>query len=423
MFNRRTVSVMKREIRAQVMSKTFIFMTVLMPIIILGVMGLQAFLVSYESKDRVSLLIAEESPFINAELQQQLADRPFVRSGQYDISYATLARREFDAFLDDNREQLIDGTITALVFIPDSARINKRVLFYSSNPGNFDLISKVSGEIDDILVKQYFADKNIDTQDLAFVQKRTSFQQNRVSRQGIEQEGFGNKIVAFAFTFLLMLSVLVIGQQLMIAVNEEKTSRVIEILLSSVNPKELMAGKILGTTFTGLLQMFIWMLPFAILAVGAFGAAAAFLDLNLQIKFTHLLYFFLNYLIGLVTFLSMFAAFGSIFENQQDAQSGIWPLMLLIMVPFYITFSMVKNPANVIAEVSSMLPFASIMVMPARMALIEVPLWQVLLAIAVNGITLFFILRVVGRIYRVGILMTGKRPTWPEVYKWLRYEY
>jgi len=123
----------------------------------------------------------------------------------------------------------------------------------------------------------------------------------------------------------------------------------------------------------------------------------------------------------LITFLGLFATVGAIFDNEQDAQSGIWPIMMLVMIPFFISISMLKNPDTLLANVTSLLPFSSIIVMPARMSLVEIPLWQFALSIVVNVATMLLIFPFAGKIYRVGILLTGKKPQWSEVFKWLKY--
>jgi len=114
---------------------------------------------------------------------------------------------------------------------------------------------------------------------------------------------------------------------------------------------------------------------------------------------------------------------GSIFETAQEAQSGMWPILMLIIFPFFIAMSMVKNPANPLAQIASMFPFASIIVMPARMTLMDVPMWQFFLSIVVSIATIFAIFPIAGKIFRVGILRTGKKPKWSEVIRWLKYKY
>lgn len=136
-----------------------------------------------------------------------------------------------------------------------------------------------------------------------------------------------------------------------------------------------------------------------------------------------ILYFLFNFFVGLITFLGLFATVGSIFDNDQDAQSGIWPLMMLVIIPFFIAIAIQDNPNNSIGYISSMFPFASIIVMPAKMSLIDVPLWQILVSVVVNLGTMFGIFILAGKVYRVGILSTGKKPKWSEVIKWLKYKY
>ncbi|MDP3443509.1 MAG: ABC transporter permease, partial [Ignavibacteria bacterium] len=114
---------------------------------------------------------------------------------------------------------------------------------------------------------------------------------------------------------------------------------------------------------------------------------------------------------------------GSIFDNPQDASGGTMPIMMLIIIPFFIAISMMENPNKPYAEIASLIPFSSVIVMPARMALIEVPLWQQIGALVFNIAALFAIFPLAGKIYRVGILWTGKKPKWSEVIKWLKYKY
>jgi ABC-2 type transport system permease protein len=208
----------------------------------------------------------------------------------------------------------------------------------------------------------------------------------------------------------------------MAAVNEEKTNRIIEVLLSAVTPRELLYGKIVGTAVAGLVQMVIWISPLVLLSLVSL-PALVMMDLpSVNLGFFTILYFLVNYLMGIVAFLAIFAAFGAMFDTPQDAQGSMMPVMMLIIVPFFLAFSMARNPANALAEVSSMLPFATILVMPARMTLIEVPLWQVGVAFLVNLLTIWCCIRAGAKIYRLTILMTGKRPAWADIWRWLRHD-
>ncbi len=169
---------------------------------------------------------------------------------------------------------------------------------------------------------------------------------------------------------------------MMRSVVEEKNNRIVEVLLSSVSSKELLTGKILGMSITSLLQMAIWLLPvFFLISTTWFMLPP---QITLSIGVPHLFYFLFNFFIALVTFLGLYATVGSVFDNDQDAQSGQWPLMILIMLPFFIAISMLSNPESNIARIASFVPFASLIVMPARMTILEIPLWQIILSSVIN---------------------------------------
>jgi ABC-2 type transport system permease protein len=271
-----------------------------------------------------------------------------------------------------------------------------------------------------VLINTYFENKELSEADLSFARKRVDFTGYKISEdKEIEEEGYGNMILSFLFTFLLYLSLLMMGQMTMQSVMEEKNSRVVEVLLSSVSSKEFMSAKIFGASITGVLQMAVWLIP---LVLVSFTTLIALPDsMNLQVSAGQIFYLLFNFFLGLLTFIGLFVMVGSIFENAQEAQSAMWPIMMLIIIPFFIAMTLTRNPMNPIAVVSSMLPFSSIIVMPARMTLIDVPIWQFAVSIFVSIGTIIAIFPIAGKIFRVGILRTGKKPKWSEIIKWLKF--
>ena len=141
---------------------------------------------------------------------------------------------------------------------------------------------------------------------------------------------------------------------------------------------------------------------------------------EINIPIWHFGYFFINYLIGLVTFVALFAAVGAIFDNDQDAQQGVMPLMMLIMIPFYVAIAIMANPTNTLGEIASLLPFFSIMVMPVKLSLIETPIWQIFTQLGVNLIVMYACIILAAKIYHVAILITGKKPSWKQIFSWLK---
>jgi ABC-2 type transport system permease protein len=421
MFNKKTLTIIKRELKEKLFSKNFIIMTLLIPVLMFGVLGLQTFLINYNSDKSANIRIVTESSDLTANLITELQQKNFVKNKSYNISCETINKNDFANYLKAHKKELEAEKLTGLIFISDSAKATKKIGYYSKNPNDNAVFNKLKSPINKVLIAQYFEGKQLSEKDIAYAKESVDFNAFRVtSGDKVEKEGYGNRIVSFLFTFLLYMSMIFAGTMMMRSVIQEKTNRIVEILLSSINAKDLMTGKILGAAITSFFQMAIWISPLIILlSTSIFMLPPEFV---MQIDMIQILYFMLNFAIGSITFLGLFGAVGAIFDNEQDAQSGIGPVMVLIIIPFFIAIGMQDKADNQISTISSMLPFASIIVMPARMTLFAVPLWEVLTSIVVNAATMFAMFAISGKIYRIGILQTGKKPKWSEVVKWLRYD-
>ena len=419
LLNPRTLAIIKRELRAQILTRAFIISTLLVPLLLFGGIALQTYLVTYEEAklQRIEVLVEQQALLPGLEADYQASD-DFDKT-LYQLTFAAMAPGTLEKYLAERKSDMLSGQLSGVFYLPAASLSDKTVGYYSNNPKNLALTSKVRRLLNDVLVARYFADKPISEADLVFARKGIDLTSYKISEAAdVEEDNYGAFILAGLLAFLLYISLLMIGNQIMRAVVEEKENRVVEVLLSSVNSRELMTGKIIGTTGAGLLQICIWMVPFVFVSLSSTLMLPA--ELNFSISLGQILYFIANYGIGLVTFLGLFAAVGAIFDNIAEAQQGQMPIMFLILIPFYICFTLVKDPANIIAEVASLVPFASIMVMPVRMAVVDVPNWQLMSALAINLVTLVVIFNIVGKIYRVGILTTGKKPSWKQVYRWIR---
>ncbi|MFC2085356.1 ABC transporter permease [Bacteroidota bacterium] len=422
MFNYRTLAIIKRELREKLMSKAFIIMTILLPVFMFGIIGVQTLLFTYKGDSGTRVEILTEEDELLFKIESELSERDFVKSGNYIIIYNSIDSGSVENYINEKKENLIEEKLDGIIFIPTSAKEDKGVRYYSKTPSNRTIPEKLDGPINKVLVEEYFKDKNISENELSYARMGIDIKGFKVTKdEKIEEEGFGNLILSYLFTFLLYISLLMMGQMTMQSVQEEKNSRIVEVLLSSVSSKELMAGKVLGSAITGSFQMAIWLLPVLVVISTTWFVLPS--EVTFDITLFHIIYFLFNFFLGLIIFLGLFATVGSIFENTQEAQSGMWPIMLLIMIPFFISLSMMRNPTNPIAEISSLLPFATIIVMPGRITIVEVPVWQLIFSVALNIITIYTIFMLAGKIYRVGILRTGKKPTWGEVFRWLKYKY
>lgn len=422
MFSKKTLTIIKRELQSKLLSRSFILMTILVPLFMFGIIGLQTFFVNIEGDADTALFVYTEDESLITGLQEVLNESEAVKRDKYKISVKSLKAEDLDSKLAEFKQDMLSNSLSGIIFIPSAALVDKKIQYYSKNPNNYSILNKVRGSINTVLLDMYFAERDLSDEEISYARKNIDFTGFRVSKdENISEEGFGNQILAYLFTFLLYFSLIFTGSLTMRAAMEEKTSRIVEILLSSVNAKQLMTGKILGNTITSLIQMFIWLIPVIMIISTSWFALPK--ELTFGISGYHIIYFLFNYLLGLLTFLGLFVTVGSIFDNEQDTQSGMWPILLLIMIPFFMAFSLRNNPDNMLGLVASMAPFASIIIMPARMTLTDIPIWQFAVAVTVNIIVIFFIFNLAGKIYRIGILSTGKKPSWGEVVKWLKIDY
>jgi ABC-2 type transport system permease protein len=251
-----------------------------------------------------------------------------------------------------------------------------------------------------------------------------------------------------AFGYLIMMFIVIYGNMVMRSVIEEKTNRIIEIIISSVKPFQLMMGKIIGTSLAGILQFLIWTvlgltLVFSVSmffginttptsnippemlqsAQQEFGSMAQLYFnelLNLPIA-TLLICFVIYFIGGYFLYSSFYAAIGAAVDNETDSQQFLLPIILPLILGVYIGFFTVMNdPHGMVATVFSMIPLTSPIVMLMRIPF-GVPWWQLLISISILFGTFFFVVWFASKIYRVGILMYGKKPTWKELFKWLKY--
>jgi ABC-2 type transport system permease protein len=387
-----------------------------------GILALQTYLIQYSGSENAFLIVSAESQMVLDNIQTELAKLPKDQEANIEFMFEQLSKEKLDKRLVNVRSEIIEEKITGLVYIPDQSLKDKRVEYYSKNPNNNILMNKIKPSINKVLTDLYFEGRKLTREELEYAKNNVDITGFRVSAdKEIQEEGIGNTVLSFLFTFLLYMSLLFTGQMTMTSVIEEKSNRIVEVLLSSVSSKELMTGKIIGTSITSLVQMAIWLSPLIVLISTTWFALPP--EFTLKLSGWHLIFFLFNYFIALITFLGLFATVGSIFDNPQDAQSGIWPIMMLIIIPFFIAIGMQTNPENQIARIASFVPFASLIVMPARITLVDIPLIQIIFSIIINIATTILIFILAGKIYRVGILITGKKPKWSEVVKWFKYNY
>jgi ABC-2 type transport system permease protein len=228
-------------------------------------------------------------------------------------------------------------------------------------------------------------------------------------------------MVAFALLFFLYISVLFYGLFVMRGVIEEKQSRIVEIVISSVRPTQMMIGKLIGIGLVGLTQIGIWAISAALISMFGARLLSSRESQIPTIPMSLLFYFVLYFILGFFLFATLYAIVGAIVSSEEDAQQVQFPVTMLIVVPMMIFGVVMSNPNSTSSIVLSLVPFFAPTLMMLRISVTNPPVWQIILSMLIMVMTILVFLWVAAKIYRVGILMYGKRPSLAELGRWLRY--
>jgi ABC-2 type transport system permease protein len=335
-----------------------------------------------------------------------------------------------------------------LLYIPKKDSIQqvaKSIEFFSEETPSMVAISSLESILERKLHKEKMLELNIDLDQLEKAKINVDIKMSNFSGERSSKMINGIKIgIGMTAGYLIMMFIIIYGAMVMRSVIEEKTSRIIEVIISSVKPFQLMLGKIIGTAAAGLTQFLIWaIVMLIILTVSSMvfgvdmtssGMSAQQMEqlaqndtqfimselLNLPL-FSMFIYFILYFLFGYLLYSSIYAAIGAAVDNETDTQQFMLPVMLPLMIGVYVGFATVINdPHGTIATVFSMIPFTSPIVMLMRIPF-GVPWWQIAISLLLLLLTFLFVVWLAAKIYRVGILMYGKKTSYKELYKWLKY--
>lgn len=424
--------IIRREYLARVRNKTFVIMTFLSPLILVGMILLIAYLASINKDQQRVVAVNDESGMFVTDFETSEEIR-FIDLSQIALEEAKLVveKKEYYGLL--HIPPLDNDEIPEIQFFAKEAPAFGFLTDIEKTIGNKITNMKLQERgIDVNLIKE--SDTNIDISIQNFSGERTSKISNYVKMF------FGG-----AAGYLLMMFIIIYGNMVMRSVIEEKTNRIIEIIISSVKPIHLMLGKILGTSLAGITQFVIWVILGGVMltivaSIAGVDIAAVhsppqqavdqILENDLQqlvvdiakLPMLTILVCFLVYFIGgYFLYSSIYAAIGAAVDSETDTQQFMLPLILPLMLGIYVGFfSVIENPHGVISTVFSMIPLTSPIVMLMRIPF-GVAWWELTLSITLLILSIAGTVWVAAKIYRVGILMYGKKPGYKELYKWLKY--
>lgn len=412
-------------------------MTFLSPLLMVGLIALVTFLTKSSMEKTHTVAFVNQSKFFNASDFTDTKTLKFVDLSNMDLASAKKTVETTEQF--------------GLLYIPNDANIDSlatKLQFFSKESPGIIFIENLQDIFNQKLTQLKMKEMNIDTAMVEAANINSNIHLNNFDGQSTSKLINEIKLmIGGASGYLIMMFVIIYGTMVMRSVIEEKTSRIIEVIVSSVKPFYLMLGKVIGTAGAGLFQFLIWVIVLSILsfvvapmlgnninlnmtpeqlemAQKAGNISEMELTLNEILKLplvTIIVSFILFFTGGYLLYSSLYAAIGAAVDNETDTQQFMMPIVLPLVLGIYIGFGVVINdPHGTLATTFSMIPFTSPIVMMMRIPM-GVPWWQIVLSLLILYGTFLGMIWVSAKIYRVGILMYGKKPTYKELWKWMRY--
>ena len=422
--------VLKSEFIRRVRSVWFIVGTLLAPILLIALTTLPAVLgIAAIGSEERTIAVIDETGVLFDDFSQRV-------SGHYT---ATLSEGMKDAL----RTSVLEGEYDGFVYIPASILEEEgEAEFYSVEGGGLSgaarLESGLTRALEEYRLDEYGASEEIREILSASVPLRSI----KITETGEEEDSAAfYSVLGYIMGFIIYMAMFIYGAYVIQGVLEEKTTRVIEVMVSSVKPFQMLMGKVLGIGAVGIVQMIVWSVLMLLMVFFSGSVIAFFLDpadLNMPIDASQeellsavdinipsispsiFVWFVLFFIGGYLLYASLFAAVSSAVEQQQDAQGLLMPIYMLIIIPIMFIVLFVESPNSGLATTLSMIPFFSPILMVVRIAVTEVPLWQTLVSYALLLGTFLGSMWVSSRIYRIGILMYGKKPGLRDFARWIR---
>jgi ABC-2 type transport system permease protein len=448
MRKRETAVIAKREFLARVKTKGFWISTLALPLIMAAMMVVPS-IILMKTRTSHRLLIVDATGEVGKAVAAHLAGaagpasgaegtaagaagtaagvgqrQREMRASSFEVTVepaaadAAAQRRELDARI---LRQEVDGWI----WIDDRSLDQSRVEYHGESVSNFLTQELLEDSLEDVFRETRLRRAGYDVAEIGKLTRDVDLATVRVSEEGTREErGLGGFMFAYFLFFMLFMMILIYGQQVMNGVLEEKGSRVVEVVVSTVQPFELLMGKLVGICLVALVQLGLWLGTTAV--VTAPGALAALSLVPEEAALPSMtpalaLNFFLFFLLGFFLYASLYAALGSAFNSLQEAQQVASVLSFVFVMPFMFMFTIINDPDSTLAVVLSLIPPFTPFLMMLRVAVKMPPLWQLLLSYFLTAAFTVAMVWVGAKIYRVGILMYGKKPTLPELLRWVRY--
>ena len=431
--------IIKREYLTKVRNKSFIIMTILSPIIMIALIAVVAYLSQLNNSKQRTISILDESGMVES-----------IFESTENTNYVILN----EVSIDDAKKQVEEKEQYGLLYISKGESIDavlESIKFYSKDTPSITLMEGLENKLEKKFTDLKLQEQGVDIEKLKSSEARINIAQESFLGEKTSKIDNVVKLIFGGFAgYMLFMFIIIYGNMIMRSVIEEKTSRIIEVIISSVKPVQLMLGKIIGTSLAGITQFIIWIILGGVLMT----TVSAILGINMaemqapqqelmqqametkgadmqvqnlmnaiyNLPLTNLVIMFLLFFIGgYLLYSSLYAAIGAAVDNETDTQQFMLPILMPLILAVYVgIFTVIEDPHGTVSTIFSFIPLTSPVVMLMRIPF-GVPIWQQVVSVLLLIGTFMFTVWFAAKIYRVGILMYGKKPSYKELYKWLKY--
>jgi ABC-2 type transport system permease protein len=403
---KKILAVARWEFIEKIKTKAFIISLILMPIFMFVMMVVPSLIASKPDTTTTKIGIIDKTGEISTALNADLLEKFKLPDGKpnYEIIPVTGAREQAN-------RMVLEGRMSSYIVIDTNVARTRKFEYVSQNVSNLKEIERLQSSVKDIVVSQQLARSGVNPDLVKEASKPMDLETVKLSQAGtVEKAGVGSGLIlGYVFLIVLVIFVLTSGQLLVRSVLEEKSNRIVEVLLSSLTAEEMMSGKIIGLSLLGMTQLAVW----AAVGISFAGQAAAFLTIPDNVWWVGIFFF-----LGFLFYAAIFVMAGAPVTTEQEAQQATFYVMMVLYLPLVIAFAVAQNPTAGYLKILSLIPFFTPSMMAFRIPVQSPELWELIAGAVILLASTYFCMIAAGRIFRIGILVYGKRPNLKELIRW-----
>lgn len=434
---RKLLAVIRREYVQGVRNKGFVISTLLAPAIMALFFIVPSLLVTLRTGGDTRLAVVDQTGRLYAPLSESLArgaaeeDAPRrpprgLRDEQFEARFAVEraepGARAPEEVSEELKARVLRGELEAFLVLPPEVLEGGPARLYARHAGDVFTRTVLERRLSRVVADERLRAAGMDGARVREVTRPVEVEQSRVTAQGEQRDsGAGGFILPFLVGAFIVVAIMMYGQAVLSAVVEEKATRIVEVLFSSLSAFPLLLGKLVGVSLVGFTQFAIWAAMFLLLGLYGGGLALSGGGISLpRVPAAALLLAPFYFMLGFYVYATLYAVVGSVVTSEKEATQIIMPVSFLPALAIYLAFPIIRNPNSAFSFWVSMVPFFSPITMLVRLVTETPPWWQIALSLLIGAATVVGMVWVASRIYRTGMLMYGKRATLPEIWRWAR---